>query len=429
MGKPHKTALPVLVMLALAMVLTSLLSLQSISLGGHQIKHGQTYTFTAVIDQPSTIDSLYPASGTSKDIVGTLKSLVAAYVETTVSWNIYVGEVIKRTDVPLTVKCTITPYFTKGEYYGGEAGQPCPDMSMCFYPRVSFTIESTPTTITHTLTVTVVPSNCGTVDRPIATTYPQGYSVTATAKPSSGYVFDSWTLNGVIHHENPITFTMDTDITLQATFTTETITSPPQKPDVWSILSNIWSQIWDWLKGILGLQTISSKIQLSTVPMPSIKRLDIVSGGEAYPNDVFQYTFNLQNKKATTIPDSDYTDGTASFAYAVWMVTDSSGNIVYKGDVKEVSLSSGQSVSISATWNVPNKVGKYVVSAILIEIPKHWDRTSKTWVEDTTTIIDKQGVQINVQSLTAPSPPSNVWDRIQQAWQGFLDWLRSIFRW
>jgi len=428
MLKQKRIIVALLLAVLLVIIGVGVIALQTIKMGGAKIMHGESKTFSATITETGTVSNLYPEEGSSRSVAGTLASQVAVYVETDVSWNIYDGQVIKETGLPYTVTCTITAWFTKGEYYGDEAGQPCPDMGMWFYPYFTFTPTSTPTTVQYTLTVTF--STGGTVDRPLATIFPEGSSVTVKAIPDSGYVFDGWTLNGATYHENPLTFTMNKDTSLYASFKQEIVLSPPEKPNVWSVITGIWNQIWEWLKSLFGLRTLTTNIQMSTFSIPSIQRLDMVSGGEVYPNDVFQYTFTLQNKKATTIPDSEYQDGTASFVYAVWMVTDSSGNIVQKGTTTEVSLDAGGTVSVPVTWTVPsNAKGKYAVSAVLIEIPKHWDRTSKAWVEDSATIIDKQSVELNVQSLTLPTPPTDIWGRLQQLWQGFIDWLRGIFRW
>ena len=199
-------------------------------------------------------------------------------------------------------------------------------------------------------------------------------------------------------------------------------TTPPTAPsppvNIWNILQGIWDRIMSWLKTIFGFRIVT-------------ERLEVVTGDIAYPGDTFQHTFTLQNTKTMSIPDTDYTDGTASFAYTAWMIVDENGNIVYKGSVNQVNLSPGQTVTVPVTWSIPSyqPVGKYAISAILIEIPMHWDRTQQRWIQDEAVIIDKQAVELNISTITPPPPPGDIWSQIQAWWQSFLEWLKNLFGW
>jgi hypothetical protein len=58
--------------------------------------------------------------------------------------------------------------------------------------------------------------------------YDKGSSATITAVPSSGYVFDYWMLDGSAQTMNPITVTVDRDITIVAYF--RKTGAPPTPP-------------------------------------------------------------------------------------------------------------------------------------------------------------------------------------------------------
>jgi hypothetical protein len=82
--------------------------------------------------------------------------------------------------------------------------------------------------ITVTYTLTIATTTGGTTNpAPGTYTYPSGASVTVTAIPSSGYIFDHWELDGVDAGKvNPITVTMDKDHSLTAYFSPTPIIPP-----------------------------------------------------------------------------------------------------------------------------------------------------------------------------------------------------------
>jgi hypothetical protein len=390
---------------------------------------GSTKTFTASLTDRVKITQLYPEEGTVTSCIGTTNGEPSTYATTTTSWNVHEGDEI--TDVPYTVQCTISY-----NVLGVEPGQPN-DLGMWFYPRVMFEYLDKCQIIIASATGghAEIVSGESLGDE----YYRKGSTLTVKAIPDAGYYFTGWSFSSEetglqggapLHSGNPISFTVTKNDILYSHFEEAGTSIPqPQAPsDLWAVLTNIWSKICEWFKTVFGLQTTTFNIE--TGKSLSTFKLEIVSGGTVYPKDTFQYTFTLENTKAVTIPDSDYTDGTSSFSYAVWMVTDSSNNIIYKGEVKNVILSANESTNIAVTWNIPGNIqtGKYAVSALLIEIPMHWDRTQAKWIQDEPTIIDKQAVELNVQTITPPTAP-NVWERLQQAWQNFINWLRNLFRW
>jgi arabinoxylan arabinofuranohydrolase len=64
----------------------------------------------------------------------------------------------------------------------------------------------------------------GTVSRsPNRSSFPEGTSVTLTAEPNDGWVFDSWSGDGVSGNQNPLTITMNGDKAVTAVFKRNTI--------------------------------------------------------------------------------------------------------------------------------------------------------------------------------------------------------------
>lgn len=104
---------------------------------------------------------------------------------------------------------------------------------------------------THTLTITATAG--GVTDPPVGShIYQEGVSVTVTAYPDSGYLFDHWELNGVVHTENPIVIIIDADYTLHGIFgeipeqatIQGTVTDPTGNPIEGAIISiNAYSTI------------------------------------------------------------------------------------------------------------------------------------------------------------------------------------------
>jgi len=191
------------------------------------------------------------------------------------------------------------------------------------------------------------------------------------------------------------------------------VSIPPPIKDVWTSLNAVWQQFVDWVKDI-----ISKLFPMQISPL------------SLYGGDVVQETITLTNKKTTSIPDSDYSDGTASYTYKLWMVLDSSGNIVYKGSVIEISsLAAGATTSVSPSWTVPKDLpqGTYVLTGCLVEIPMHFDKTTGVWIEDQAVVIDKQGIELDIKQIGAPPPPTDLWGQLAQLWQQFIDWIKSLW--
>ena len=135
----------ILIAVGVLLLASAYIPLETVSLGGKKIMHGQTVTFTATIKVPCTIDKLSPAPGTRTFVLGTLGDKVAAYGQITVTWNIAKGQVLGKTDVPKTVTCTVSFIAWKGEYWGDEAGEPAPEMGIWVYPKVWYTPTVTTT--------------------------------------------------------------------------------------------------------------------------------------------------------------------------------------------------------------------------------------------------------------------------------------------
>jgi hypothetical protein len=95
------------------------------------------------------------------------------------------------------------------------------------YALVAIFKEAPP--VEYTLTISAGAGGT-TTPRPGSYRYAAGSTVTVWAEPSSGYIFDYWTLDGVRRTENPITVTMDRDHSLSASFRKEGAPPPPPPP-------------------------------------------------------------------------------------------------------------------------------------------------------------------------------------------------------
>jgi len=74
---------------------------------------------------------------------------------------------------------------------------------------------------TYTLTTSTSPSGGGTISlSPVGGVYASGTQVTLTASPASGYVFSGWT-GSVTTSTNPLTVTVNSNMTLTANFTSQ----------------------------------------------------------------------------------------------------------------------------------------------------------------------------------------------------------------
>lgn len=84
-----------------------------------------------------------------------------------------------------------------------------------------FSVSAPPPSPTYTLAISYAGSGSGTTN-PAAGSYSldSGASVTVTATASVGCTFDHWTANGILYTGNPIAFTMASDVSLVAYFTT-----------------------------------------------------------------------------------------------------------------------------------------------------------------------------------------------------------------
>ena len=99
-------------------------------LGSAKIMHGETRTWSSVISQPGTFTGLKPLPGSRESCLGTLASKCAAYGRETVSWNVSIGKILEKKDVPFKVTVSIRFEAWKGEYYGDKYGEPAPDMGL-----------------------------------------------------------------------------------------------------------------------------------------------------------------------------------------------------------------------------------------------------------------------------------------------------------
>jgi uncharacterized protein (TIGR02145 family)/uncharacterized repeat protein (TIGR02543 family) len=106
--------------------------------------------------------------------------------------------------------------YTFGGWYTATTGGTQVTESTVF--NANATIYAQWTALSYTLTANVSSAGGGTVSRnPSQINYTCGTSVTVTATPASGYVFTGWT-GAVSGKTNPVTVTVNSDLTLTASF-------------------------------------------------------------------------------------------------------------------------------------------------------------------------------------------------------------------
>lgn len=74
-----------------------------------------------------------------------------------------------------------------------------------------------PIVVKYTLSVTVSPASSGNVS-PSSGSFVKGTSVTLTPTPATGYDFQEWSGSGITSSANPLTFTMNQDMNINAIF-------------------------------------------------------------------------------------------------------------------------------------------------------------------------------------------------------------------
>jgi hypothetical protein len=100
-----------------------------------------------------------------------------------------------------------------------------------YSPSQSITIQSPPPPTPTTYSVTIQLSPDGTTSpSPGILTYTAGSTATFNAIPNTGYLFDHWTINTATDKSNPITTTINSDVTLTPFFASIPTPSPTPPP-------------------------------------------------------------------------------------------------------------------------------------------------------------------------------------------------------
>lgn len=136
--------------------------------------------------------------------------------------------IVNKSSIKLNISINYSGEYTKidGTSYGTQTGTFIDSVVMEPY---STTLVSE--SITHGYTLSIqTPDGYGTTDPITANyTYPKIVNTNVTAKPSKGWLFEHWILNGVnAGNRNPFTFTMDKNQTLKAVFKLENSTPTPK---------------------------------------------------------------------------------------------------------------------------------------------------------------------------------------------------------
>ena len=181
-----------------------------INFGSMYVKHGQTKTAVVSITQPGRVAQLYPWSDSHR-CIGSLATKCACYVNQKVSWNVSVGQILSEQMLPFTASCTISCFFTKGEYYGDHAGEPCPEMHLSFGPHIGYKVPIiSPPPPPPECTLTIASEGPGTPDpAPGSYVFDEGETVKILAMPlptdaNFNAGFNNWTVDGSTYTQNPI---------------------------------------------------------------------------------------------------------------------------------------------------------------------------------------------------------------------------------
>lgn len=148
-----------------------------------------------------------PAPGTYQYVAGTSIS-IAAYPSSGYEFDYWLVNGEKRTVNPITI--TLNTNTTVEAYFRRSAIAPPPE---------------------EKVTLTIVSREGGTTSpAPGSYSYTKNSTVSITAIPSSGYVFDHWSVDGGISYSNPITLTLDANKRIEAFFAPSLVTTPTPAP-------------------------------------------------------------------------------------------------------------------------------------------------------------------------------------------------------
>ncbi len=131
------------------------------------------------------------------------------------------------------------------------------------------------------------------------------------------------------------------------------------------------------------------------------------------------FTINL----TTTIPDSDYTDGTYQVQNfgAVW--ADKAGNIIESIEFRRVYGSYYDTVTIT-----PTKTGEYALVALIIQYDQIYDTTTSQWITSPEEVLVKDARKLTVETPEPPTPPRpSFGEWFSNIWNSITDWFRGLF--
>lgn len=226
-------------------------------------------------------------------------------------------------------------------------------------------VEATPTPTTHTLSVTVSPSEAGSVS-PSGGQYGEGSQVTLTATPASGYTFDYW--HGDASGSSvTISIIMDSNRSVTAQFKVtepEPTPAPPTKPEIQGV-TTYFDRDYFYIVGEI-LNMTNSNINFVKVVATyydetgtvigteyTYTGLDIILPNDAAPFDISSYPDKIQ--PASYKLSADY-NTTSEQPFAGLNVKSDSASIDDRGyhkivgEVENTSLMSAEFVRVVATY-------------------------------------------------------------------------------
>ena len=130
------------------------------------------------------------------------------------------------------------------------------------------------------------------------------------------------------------------------------------------------------------------------------------------------YTIDL----TTTVPDSDYSDGSYQIQFFGGVFADKDGNVIESREFRRVYGSYSETFTVK-----PTKVGEYALVGIIIQYDQTYDSATSQWITSPEEILVKEAKKLTV-SLSPPPPVTpGIIAWFSNAWQSILDFFSGLF--
>lgn len=189
------------------------------------------------------------------------------------------------------------------------------------------------------------------------------------------------------------------------------VVSDPPVPESPKGFSSWIASIFDWIKDFFSRFLAISGPSVLTLP-----------GGGAAAGDPLTYNVELT---APYSIDEDFGDGTYSVRYCTVGMVDSKGNVIDSDE----SVRCTDSYSTSWTTNTPNKIGEYLVVALMTENNATYNTATNLWEWQGEQVLMREAFNVQTGApLPSDVPASQGFlSFIAGLWNALLDLFRGIF--